>query len=141
MMRIIRSAYSDPVPVRVYFPEVGRTKQSFKDECNVNNIVAKYQRTGVLEFNQKHEARYMDTTGIEFAQAMSVVARATEMFADLPSSMRKRFANDPVRFMDFVHDPSNLDEGVKLGIFDAPKPPPIDEPVSALSSPLPVALA
>jgi len=140
-MRIIRSAFSEPVSVQVFFPEQGRTKQSFKAECDVNNIVAKYQRTGVLAFNEKYEARYFDTTGIEFAQAMQVVAEGNQMFADLPSSLRKRFQNDPVAFMEFVHNPANLDEGVKLGIFDAPKGVPPSEPVLAPSSPVPVAPA
>jgi len=140
-MRLIRSAYSEPVAVHVFFPEQGRTKQSFKAECDVNNIVAKYQRTGILAFNEKHEARYFDTTGIEFAHAMQVVAEGNQMFADLPSSMRKRFHNDPVAFMEFVHNPANFDEGVKLGIFDAPKGSTPSEPVTAPSSPVPVAPA
>ena len=35
------------------------TKQSFTKECDINNIMKKYQKTGAIDHVNKHEASYM----------------------------------------------------------------------------------
>lgn len=114
------SAYSDKSRVQVFFPEPSLTKQSMKDECDINLILAKYQRTGIIDFAAKQEPRYGDASAVDFQQALNVVIRANEMFAELPSSMRKRFQNSPEEFMAFVDDPENVEESIRLGIRTAP---------------------
>lgn len=99
------------------------TRQSAKDECDINQIVKKHLAGQVSSFVNKNEPRYEDYTGFDFQAAMNTVASASEMFADLPAVIRKRFQNDPVEFMNFVHDPENIEEGRKLGIFSPAKPP------------------
>lgn len=90
--------------------------QSFKDECDINNIMAKFQRTGALEWVQKYEGQYGDVTGISFDKAMETVLKAQEMFDDLPSSVRDRFMNSPSAFLEFLGDESNRAEAEKLGL-------------------------
>lgn len=97
-------------------PGFGRTKQSFKDDTNINNILARYARTGVLEFANRHEPRYGDVIGADFHAAMNIVANANSMFADLPAKLRNRFDNDPGQFLDFVQDPENTAEAERLGL-------------------------
>lgn len=99
-------------------------KQSFKEECDINRIMAKYQKTGVVSWLSKHEGRYADVTGFDFMESMNTIAKANEMFADLPSKVRGRFANDPVRFLEFMHDPESVDESYKLGLRTRPQPAP-----------------
>ena len=41
------------------------TKQSFKDECDINKIMAKFQKTGALNHYAKHAPQYGDASGIE----------------------------------------------------------------------------
>ena len=107
----IISAYGPKMKVSLTFPaDEGRTKQSFKDECDINNIMARFQKTGVLAFANKFEARYGDVTGVDFGEAMRVVADARSMFAEMPARLRDRFANDPARFLEFVQNPANKDE-------------------------------
>lgn len=134
-MRTIRSAYSDPVKVALVFPEQGRTKQSFKAECDINNIMAKYQRTGLVEFVNKHEPQYGDVTGFDFQASMNQVIAAQAMFEALPSSVRKRFHNDPAEFVAFMDDESQLEESYRLGLREkpqeVPKPEPVPEPAPA----------
>lgn len=110
------TAYGPKVKVMETFPADGRTKQSFKDECDINQIMARYQTTGVLDFVAKHQAQYGDCTGIEFQQGLDIIRQAREMFADLPSKLRARFSNDPGEFLDFVQDPANLEEAAQLGL-------------------------
>jgi len=103
------------------------TKQSFKDECNINNIMAKFQKTGALNHYAKHAPNYGDATHIELADALNVVADAESMFEELPSSLRKRFQNSPELFLEFVNDEKNLEEMKKLGLVKSPSPakPPV----------------
>lgn len=90
--------------------------QSFKEECDINNIMRKFQRTGMLEWLNTHDGEFADVTGVNFENAMETILRAQSMFDDLPSSVRDRFGNNPAAFFDFVHDPGNVDELRKLGL-------------------------
>lgn len=94
----------------------GRTKQSFKDAADINNIMAKFVRTATTDYVSRHEPHYGDFSPVDFQSSMNVVARANEMFADLPARIRKRFANDPTEFLRFIQDRENIPEMRKLGL-------------------------
>ncbi len=108
-----------------------RTKQSFRDECDINNIMTKYQKTGAIAHVNEHQANYGFATGQDFASAMRTCVQAQEMFNALPSSIRTRFANDPAQFLDFVQDADNKKEGQELGLW--PPDPPDDTTVRETS--------
>lgn len=112
------TAYGPKTRVLLSFPEQphGRTKQAFRDESNINNIVAQFLKTGTLEFTRKHEPQYGDVTGADFQTAMDTILAAKSMFADLPAKLRSRFANDPAQFLDFVQDEDNREEATRLGL-------------------------
>ena len=102
--------------VQITFPPKGRTKQSFKDECDINKILAKYQKTGAIAHVNKHGAEYGFATSLDFTGAMLLIKQAQNMFDGLPSSIRNRFANDPAQFLDFVQDANNEKEMRTLGL-------------------------
>lgn len=111
-------------------PELGRTRQEFEAECNINNIMRKYQKTGVLDHLIKYAPTYGDYDAIDFQTAMDTIKAGEEMFAELPSSVRKHFDNDPAAFMDFVQDPDNLDILREMGLAKpAPESPNEPDPV------------
>lgn len=118
-------------PVKLSTPEETRTKQSHKDECDINNIMARYRRTGLIEAVNRNQPRYADVTGLEFRTAMEMVAQAQQLFEDMPSGVRKRFGNDPAAFLDFVNDPENRPEAVRLGLLKADSPSVPEEPAPA----------
>jgi len=128
-----RKAYTQ-MSVQLICPEPTLTKQSMKAEADINNIMAKYIRTGLLEFTNQNQARYDDFSGFDFMNAMNTVAKANEMFMGLPASMRKRFNNEPGELLAFVNDPRNYDEGVRLGILNA-RPAPVVAPVEPIPTP------
>ena len=109
------------------------TKQSFKDECDINNIMKRYERDGVLNHLNKYQGKYGDFTGaVEYHEAMSIVARGREMFMDLPAHIRSQFGNDPAAFLDFATNPDNnqalVDMGLAFARDDAKVPPVPDSP-------------
>ncbi len=106
--------------VQINFPAQGKTKQSMRDECDINNIMAKYQTSGLLDFVNKRQPQYGDVTGVDFTKSMQTVAHATEMFMEIPSSVRKEFNNNPSEFFEFVNNPDNRDQAVAMGIFKEP---------------------
>lgn len=125
----------DPVePVRVEFPEgEGRTRQSMRDECDINIIMRKYQKSGALSHVREYGAMYGHFESVTFHEAMETIRVANEMFSALPSAVRKRFSNDPAEFMDFVSKPEeNKDELVKLGLW---KVTPREEPAEPATAP------
>ncbi len=111
--------YAPKLKVPISFPKKGRTKQSFRDECDINLIMAKYQKTGAIAHVNRHGADYGFATSLDFTEAMRTVTIAQDMFLGLPSSIRSRFGNDPAAFLDFVQDADNEDELIKLGLFSA----------------------
>ena len=105
------------------------TKQEFVDECDINVIMRKYTQFGVVP-EVKAPGQFGDFTDVPtLLEAHAIVSRSQEDFAALPSAVRERFANDPIRLMEFVSDKSNREEAVRLGlIVEKPKddvvPPP-----------------
>ncbi|UOF78717.1 scaffold protein [Microviridae sp.] len=120
-----------PPRVVVEFVGSGRTKQSFKDQCDINFIMARYLKSGSVNHLATHGGQYGDFSPQTFHEAMNIVAKAEQMFADLDSGLRKRFSNDPAEFLKFVQARNdggelvNLEEMRKLGLArPAPKPEP-----------------
>lgn len=115
--------------IRVPFETEGKTmtKQSFKKDCDVNNILKKYERTGLIDHVNKFEGKYGDFTSTQdYQSCIDQAIKAEEMFMSLPSSVRKRFDNDPGQFLAFVDNPENLGEMIELGLAKA-RPAPKSE--------------
>lgn len=125
------TAYGPKLKQSITFaPGFGRTKQSHAAECDINNIMARYLRTGVIDVANKHAPQYGDCSGWEFQAAITKLAEAKSMFAGLPAKLRNRFENDPGQFLDFVHDRENLAEMRELGLLkpEAPAATPLPTP-------------
>jgi len=108
---------------RIFTPVGTATKaqQQFKAECDINNIMAKYMKTGLAA--QKLGARYADLpSGVDYQEALNMLIEAETSFNSLPAQIRKIFDNDPGRFLAFATDPANENELVELGLAN-PRPP------------------
>lgn len=88
----------------------GRTKQAFKDSTDINKILAKAQKVGSLSHLVRHGAMYGDFSDVpDLLEAKSRIERGQKIFDDLPSEVRREFANDQFAFFTFVNDPANAD--------------------------------
>ena len=93
------------------------THQSFADECEINNIMKKYEKTGVLTHVREHQGQYGDfISAMDYHSAMNAIVRADEMFMDLPAAVRARFGNDPAAFLGAAQDPERIEEMRELGL-------------------------
>lgn len=134
-VRDFATAYGPKIQVGLDTSKGGPgAKQSFKEECDINRIMAKYQKTGVVNWLSKREGQYRDVSSVDFMESMNVIAKANEMFAELPSSVRKRFANDPAEFLVFMHDEGNTEEAIKLGLATR-RPEPAAPPAKPSTAP------
>jgi phage internal scaffolding protein len=80
--------------------DVKITKDSFKDECDINVIMVRYARTGVLPENYR-QPQYADVSEIpSYMEALEVVRQAEDAFYALPAQARLECANDPAVFID-----------------------------------------
>lgn len=85
----------------------GLTKQAFRKECDINEIMRRAQRTGSISHLQRHGASYGDFEGFDFSEAMNKIAAGKTIFEELPSEVRKDFDQSPAKFFEFVNNPAN----------------------------------
>lgn len=112
-----RRAYGPRVRVQTNVSGASMTKQSFKDECDINVIMKRYEASGILPgMERAGQARYLDCTGVDYVEAMRVVADAKSAFGELPARLRDRFENDPAKLIAFLEDGRNLEEARELGL-------------------------
>lgn len=111
------------------------TRQEFRDECDVNVLMAKYQKSGVLP-QGRGTPQYGDFASLpEFMDAQNMISVAKEAFASLPAAVRLRFGNDPAQFVAFAEDADNLPQMRKWGLAppaaaepEGIAPPPVSPP-------------
>lgn len=84
------------------------TKQEFTDECDINNIMARYAVTGLVPTPDR-QAFYLDEVDVpSFHEAQNLLLAAEAAFMSLPSSVRREFDNDPAKFVEFAEDEKNV---------------------------------
>ncbi len=94
-----------------------RTKQSMRDECDINNIMKKYKKHGKLPELIKKNPQYGDFSNVnDYQESCNIVIKAKEQFDNLSSEVRNRFANDPSKFLEFVNKEENKEEMYKMGL-------------------------
>lgn len=120
------------------FEGAGRTQQEFARECNINTIMAKYERDGLLEHVMREGGVYADYSDVtDFHTAMNVVRDAQEMFETLPAKLREEFDNDPGVFLEWTDSAteSELREKGLLPPVPEPAEPAPPEPAPAVEEP------
>lgn len=96
----------------------GLTHQSFREECDINFIMRRAAKTGMLP-PATRIARFGDFSDVKsYQMSLDIVMQANDMFSALPAAIRDRFKNDPAELLAFVGNKANLDEAVKLGLVE-----------------------
>lgn len=111
------------------------TQQHFKDDVDLNCIVKRYGITdGAIPPAPADPRYYGDfSDAVDFREAMDRINEAQQRFSELPADLRSRFHNDPVLLHDWVSDPANQEEAVKLKLLTKKETPLPEAPPEPLA--------
>lgn len=113
----IKSKYSKKERVKLTFPENGRTKQEFREQCNINKIMDRFYKRGVLPEMIKKNPQYGDfSNATDYQNSLHLVMKAQEQFQALSSKVRSQFDNDPQKFLEFAENPENKEKMAELDL-------------------------
>lgn len=102
--------------------EPSRTRQEFAAEADINNLMAQYEKSGILPTVNRAPPEYLDVSNVpDFQTALDFVHKATEAFMTIPAAARALFENSPANFIMFAENPDNLDQMRAWGLAP-PKP-------------------
>lgn len=111
---------ADNPPPKVVLVDFGPslTRQSEANACDINKIMKKYEKTGILP-QRDRPLMFADVSTVgDYRSALHSVRRAEELFAAQPAEVRRKFDNDPALFLDFCSNPKNRDEMKDLGLLE-----------------------
>lgn len=103
----------------------GRTIQSEAEGCDINKMMATFQRTGEIPPATKIPQYGDFSNAVDFMEAKQLVIDAELMFNSLPANIRTRFQNQPAQLLAFMNDANNKEEAEKLGLVRGPEPDPV----------------
>lgn len=119
--------------VQIVFNDPSLTKQCFAADADINNIMRKFEQTGMIDHLSKYEGSYQDLTDMpDYHTALNAVISAQEMFMSLPAEVRANFKNDPGEFLEFVDKPENIDKLREWGLASELDPKPVLKPLSSI---------
>lgn len=114
-------------------------RQEFRDECDINFLMERFARTGVLvdpSMVGKRVAAFGDFTDAQdFTECNLRLVAAVEAFESLPGKVRERFNHDPADVLAFLSDEANRDEAILLGLVEKPVVEPVVAPVDPAPAP------
>lgn len=130
-----------------FFPP-SLTRQEFAEECDINTLMERYEKSGVISHVNRAQPVYMDLTVMpDLREALDIMRDATIAFNSLPARTRFEFDNDPQKFVDYAQNPDNIGKMREWGLAppaalpDAPiEVRVVPEPAPAAPAPVPTAV-
>lgn len=93
------------------------TRQEFAADCDINTLMSRYEKTGVINHFNKSTPQYLDISETpDLQNALTILAEANAAFMRLPAKTRREFDNDPVKFVDFASDEKNIAQMREWGL-------------------------
>ena len=78
------------------------TEQAHARSCDINTIMSRYEKTGVLEHIKDYEPQFGDVSDLDFKRAMDTVAQVKSEFQDLPAWVRDHYNQDEGKYLEAV---------------------------------------
>lgn len=115
-----KNPYDRQVSAGIINDEPSMTQQHFEHECNINNIMCRYMKTGILpDPLSSSSPTYADVSDFpSFEEAQNKLCRVKECFEGLPSEQRRQFGDNVNNFVQFMSDTNNLEKAHQMGIID-----------------------
>jgi len=112
------------------FKKPSLTQQHHANDVNINKIIERFNKTGVLGDGLQRRGNYADVSLFgDFGECQRRIEAARESFASLPVQVKKLAGNDPSRLWDVLNNPENRQLLEKAGVLKTPEkpvPPPGD---------------
>lgn len=100
------------------------TKQSHRDECDINMIVARFDKTGLLTHVRENAGQYGDVSEVgSYREAIHRVRLVEESFMQLSAVDRAKFNNDPARYLDWAATAPTEEPEDSTPVTTPPEPP------------------
>lgn len=120
--------------VQIDCSQGGLTDQSFKNDADINIIVERFNKTGILPSIER-KSYFADVTEIPtLEQAFDIVDKAREEFGKLPAEVRRKMGDNPANLENFINDEDNTEFLKKHGVLIEKTPDPTPEPTPALEN-------
>lgn len=87
-----------------------KTEQHHAKSCNINTIMARYRKTGLIDHIKHHEPRFGDVSGADFQAAAILVADQVSIFEELPAHVRAFYENDPALYLTALETDEGIEE-------------------------------
>lgn len=84
------------------------TEQHHAKECDINTIMLRYEKTGVLTHIKKYEPTYGDVSDVDFKRALDTVSRVKTEFEELPAYVRAEYKNDVSQYLADMQTPEGV---------------------------------
>lgn len=108
---------------RIFHPQGGDklTQQHMGDASDINHIMERHRRTGLLAGPGRPSGRkpnFGNISGESFHEMLVRLQTIQGEFSGLPAKIRRRFGNNPENLLHFLGDASNIEEAIELGLVD-----------------------
>lgn len=94
--------------VQIHFCDPSLTEQTHKNACDINTIVNKFIKTGIMPQNIGPDPQYGFAPNIDFKNALDIVKNTRREFDDLVDSEKALFDHNSDKYAEFL---INYDEG------------------------------
>lgn len=94
---------------------ISLTDQSYKDDCDINTLLERFTKGDMSVVRNRGVFADVSKLG-DFQHNLETIRQAQRDFDSLPSSVRERFGHDPAALVEFLSNPENDAEAVKLGL-------------------------
>lgn len=131
---VLRSMYA---PERERVPQVNTepsmTKTDHARGTDINDIIRKYNRTGVIDHLARAQGVYADVSSFgSYQDAVQRVEASRQLFDGLPAVIKDQFENDPAQFLDWAESATDADrKDLVLSALGPAAPVPPAEPSAA----------
>jgi len=87
-----RTAYGAKLRVAIATGD-GLTEQNHKDETDINNIVRKYNKTGLIDHLNQFEKQYGDMTGFDYQVQLEINSTMIQQNLSILLMMKRMLIN------------------------------------------------
>lgn len=130
-----RTQFDTPPRIKVLCTEEEKkTKSEFQDDTDINKIMARYKKTGMLPVARAAAQRFGDFSQVpSFTEMQHKIIAAHEMFDALPAVVRRQFGNDPGAFLAAADTQEGRELLKKLGLGAEVEPEPTPSPAAPVA--------